>query len=226
MGPHTTARVPWRGCRMLSTAVGCIPAERTGFTQQPELKAACSLQLQHSKSKPDTEHRSKAVVLFFPATAAGRGFTPHLSPAPIPRSSAPVWLWEHEWCWCCCRSNAHNSRGHNPTYKHTESPHCCKVRIFYFTWPISLFPLEALHFLGRVRKSFVPLEEERRPNEFKVMTVIKKKISLLRKGTISSNCWKLDQGKFKLEMRYGIFVMMLIHPWNTLLRIVVALWEL
>lgn len=67
---------------------------------------------------------------------------------------------------------------HGGTTPHTNTlslSRCCKVRIFYFTWHISLFPLEALHFLGRVGMSFVPLEEERRPNGFKVMTVIQEK---------------------------------------------------
>lgn len=41
---------------------GCLPIESTGFTQQAELKAAFNLCLQHSKSKPESECRSKAVV--------------------------------------------------------------------------------------------------------------------------------------------------------------------
>lgn len=44
-----------------------------------------------------------------------------------------------------------------------------------FILPVSLFPLEAFNFLGRVGLSFVPLEDEGRPNGFKAMTVTQKK---------------------------------------------------
>lgn len=37
---------------------------------------------------------------------------------------------------------------------------------------------------------------------------------------------RLDQGKFKLAMKCGTFLMTLVSHWNTLLRAVVALWEL
>lgn len=173
------------GCRMLSTARGYIPAERTGFTQQPELKAMYKLQLWHSKSEPDTECRSKAVGLFFPATATGKGFTPPLPLAPIPCSSASAQLWEHEWCRCCCRSFTI----HEGTTSATNTPSlycCCKVRIFYFTWPVSLFALWAFHFLGRAGMSFVSPEEERRPNGFKVMTV-RQKIYINRSVNVSNS---------------------------------------
>lgn len=118
---------------------------------------------------PSTAPRQWFCSSLFHST--GRGFTP----PHIPRSSASARLWERKWCRRCAGAMHTIHEGATPHTNTLSLSRCCKVRIFYFTWPISLFPLEAFHFLERVRMSFVPLEEERRPNEFKVMTVIQKK---------------------------------------------------
>lgn len=74
------------------------------------------------------------------------------------------------------RGDAHNSQGHNPMLRHMIFT-CSYEVIMYllFILPVSLFPLEAFNFLGRVGLSFVPLEDEGRPNGFKAMTVTQKK---------------------------------------------------
>lgn len=118
---HRTVGVPQLGCGMPSTARGMSTQWEDRFHRAfPELKAAFNLHLQHNKSKPDTECRSKAVVLFFLATAAGTGSTSPLASAPILHSSASAQLWEHEWSQHCCRSNAHDS-GEQTPHKYTES---------------------------------------------------------------------------------------------------------
>lgn len=136
--------------------------------------AARSLQLQHHKSNPDTERNPRQWFCSSLLQPQGEALLllchQLLSPFPLcPHDSANM-------------TGAGTTAGvmhtiHEGTTPHTNIPSLspgCKVRIFYFPWPISLFPLEALHFLGRVGMFFVPLEEERRLNGFKVMTVIKK----------------------------------------------------
>lgn len=147
------AQVPYERCGMPSAARSCM---LKGLLQ---LQAACSHQFWQSKSRSDAEHRLKQ-----------RFCSSLTSPAPLTL--------------CGCRKQVvlATAGGMHTTPKGTTpcsgtwifTCSCEVIMYLFFILPISLFPLEAFNFLGRVGMSFFPLEKEGRPSGFKVMTVTQK----------------------------------------------------